>query len=146
MKKIMIILILGSTLFSFGQNGEKQRKMLKDFSPEQHAILQTKKMALELDLNDSQQKEMLDLNKKWAEIKIKKRAEMKSVNKQEMSSTDGFNHMNAILDDKLAHQKDLKKILNEDQYAQWKKTSYKMKKKLKGKVDQKQHKHHKGQK
>jgi len=146
MKKLMIILFLGSTLFSFAQNEEKERKMLEDFSPEQHAILQTKKMALELDLNDSQQKEMLDLNKKWAEIKVKKRAEMKSLNRQEMSSTDKFNHMNTILDDKLAHQKDLKKILNEDQYIQWKKTSHKMKKKGKGKSDQKQYKHRKGQK
>ena len=146
MKKLMIILFLGSTLFSFAQNEEKERKMLEDFSPEQHAILQTKKMALELDLTDSQQKEMLDLNKKWAEIKVKKRAEMKSLNRQEMSSTDKFNHMNAILDDKLAHQKDLKKILNEDQYTQWKKTSHKMQKKGKGKGEQKQYKHRKGQK
>ncbi len=146
MKKLMIILFLGSTLFSFGQNEEKQRKMLEDFSPEQHAILQTKKMALELDLNDNQQKEMLDLNKKWAEIKVKKRTEMKSLNKEEMSSTDRFNHMNAMLDDKLAHQKELKKILNEDQYAQWKKMSHQRGKKLKGKSEQKAYKHRKGQK
>ena len=71
---------------------------------------------------------------------------MKSLNRQEMSSTDKFNHMNAILDDKLAHQKDLKKILNEDQYTQWKKTSHKMQKKGKGKGEQKQYKHRKGQK
>lgn len=146
MKKLMIIILLGSTLFSFGQKDEKQGKMIDDFSPEQHAILQTKKMALALDLNDSQQKEMLDLNKKWVEIKIKKRAEMKSLNKQEMSSTDRFNHMNAMLDDKLAHQKEVKKILNEDQYTQWKKTSYKRQKQSKRKGDHKQYKHRKDQK
>ena len=146
MKKLMIIVLLGSALFSFGQNEEKQRKMNQDFSPEQHAILQTKKMALELDLTDSQQKQMLDLNKKWAEIKVKKRAEMKSLNKQELSSTEKFNHMNAVLDEKLAHQKEVKKILNEDQYSSWKKTSYKMKKKSKGRGEQQHYKHRKGQK
>ena len=117
MKKLMIILLLGSSLLSFGQKEAKQKKAYEDFSTEQQAILQTKKMALELDLNDNQQKQLLDLNKKWAEVKAKKRAEMKSLNKEEMSSTDRFNHMNTMLDEKLAHQNELKKILDEDQYG-----------------------------
>ena len=146
MKKLMIILLLGSSLLSFGQKEGKQKKMYEDFSTEQHAILQTKKMALELDLNDNQQKQMLDLNKKWAEVKVKKRAEMKSLNKEEMSSTDRFNHMNTMLDEKLAHQNELKKILNEDQYMSWKKSSKKMNNRSKGRSEYQHKKHRSGQK
>lgn len=146
MKKLMIILLLGSSLFSFGQKEGKQKKMYEDFSAEQHAILHTKKMALELDLNDNQQKQMLELNKKWAEVKFKKRAEMKSLNKEEMSSTDRFNHMNKMLDEKLAHQNELKKILDEDQYSHWKKSSNKMKKRSSGRTGHPHKKHGSGQK
>jgi hypothetical protein len=135
----MIMLLLGSSLLSFGQKEGKQKKMYADFSTEQHAVLHTKKMALELDLNDIQQKQMLDLNKKWAEVKAKKRAEMQALNKEEMSSTDRFNHMNAMLDEKLAHQNELKKILNEEQYMNWKKSSHKMHRKS----NERQGNHHK---
>ena len=143
MKKLMIILLLGSSLISFGQKESKQKKMYADFSPEQHAVLQTKKMALALDLSDSQQKQMLDLNKKWAAVKAKKRTEMKALNKEEMSSTERFNHMNAMLDEKLVHQNELKKILSEDQYTSWKKTSRKMNNRSKGRTEH-QHKNYRG--
>lgn len=142
----MIIVLLGSSLIGFSQKEGKQKKMYEDFSTEQKAVLKTKKMALELDLNDNQQKQMLDLNKKWAEVKAKKKTEMKSLNKEEMTSTDRFNHMNDILDTKLAHQSDLKKILNEDQYNQWKKSSNKMKNKSKGRSEHQHKKHGSGQK
>jgi len=139
MKKLMIILLLGSSLISFGQKESKQKKMYADFSPEQHAVLQTKKMALALDLSDSQQKQMLDLNKKWASVKAEKRAEMQGLNKEEMSSTEKFNHMNTMLDEKLTHQNELKKILSEEQYKNWKKSSHKMHRKS----NERQGDHHK---
>lgn len=146
MKKLMIIVLLGSSLIGFSQKEGKQKKMYEGFSTEQQAVLKTKKMALELDLSDNQQKQMLDLNKKWAEVKAKKKTEMKSLNKEEMTSTDRFNHMNDILDTKLAHQSELKKILNEDQYNQWKKSSNKMKNKSKGRSEHQHKKHGSGQK
>ena len=70
MKKIMIFLFLGTTLLSFAQTENRQKKMNADFTSEQKAILKTKQMVLELDLTDGQQKQMLALNKKWAEEKI----------------------------------------------------------------------------
>lgn len=131
---------MGTSLLSFGQHEGKQKKMNQDFSPEQTAILKTKKMALALDLNESQQKQMLELNKKWAVAKSKKREEMKSLSKEEMSSTEKFNHMNAMLDVKLAHQSELKKVLNEEQYKTWKQSSSKMQYKLKKRAEPRQYK------
>lgn len=136
MKKIMIILFLGTTLLSFGQNENRQKKMNEDFTSEQKAILRTKQMTLELDLTDAQQKQMLSLNKKWAEEKTSQKAAMKSLNKEEMTSTEKFNHMNAMLDSKIARQNEVKKILTEDQYNHWKKSSKKMQHRSKGKKPQ----------
>ena len=146
MKKIMIFLFLGTTLLSFAQTENRQKKMNADFTSEQKAILKTKQMALELDLTDGQQKQMLALNKKWAEEKTTRKAAMKSVNKEEMTSDERFNHMNAMLDSKIAHQNEVKKILSEEQYNAWKKAAKKMQHRSKEKVPQHYRQNRGGQK
>lgn len=122
MKKILIILLLSFSVSIYGQNGKNYKSLAKDFTPEQQAILKTKKMALELDLNDTQQSQMLELHKKWAIERDKNREAFKGQNAEEMTATDKFNRMNKMLDMKLASQKQVKKILNDDQYETWKKT------------------------
>ena len=122
MKKILIILLLAFSVSIYAQNGKNYKSLAKDFTPEQQAILKTKKMALELDLNDTQQSQMLDLNKKWAVERDKNREEFKGQNPEEITATDKFNKMNKMLDMQLANQKQVKKILNDDQYEIWKKT------------------------
>ena len=122
MKKILIILLLAFSVSIYAQNGKNYKSLAKDFTPEQQAILKTKKMALELDLNDTQQNQMLELNKKWAVERDKNRESFKGQNAEEMTSTDKFNRMNKMLDTQLANQKKVKKILNDDQYETWKKT------------------------
>jgi len=122
MKKILIILLLAFSVSIYAQNEKKYKSLAKDFTPEQQAILKTKKMALDLDLNDTQQSQMLDLNKKWAIERDKNREAFKGHNPEEMTATDKFNRMNKMLDTQLANQKQIKKILNDDQYYTWKKT------------------------
>ena len=146
MKKIMIFLFLGTTLLSFAQTENRQKKMNADFTSEQKAILKTKQMALEFDLTDGQQKQMLALNKKWAEEKTTRKAAMKSVNKEEMTSDERFNHMNAMLDSKIAHQNEVKKILTDDQYNAWKKAAKKMQHRSKTKGPQHYRQNRGGQK
>jgi len=146
MKKIMIFLFLGTTLLSFAQTENRQKKMNADFTSEQKAILKTKQMVLELDLTDGQQKQMLALNKKWAEEKTTRKAAMKSVNKEEMTSDERFNHMNAMLDSKITHQNEVKKILTEDQYNEWKKVARKMQHRSKTKGPQHYRQNRGGQK
>lgn len=122
MKKILIILLLTFSVSIYAQNGKNYKSIAKDFTPEQQAILKTKKMALELDLNDTQQSQMLELNKKWAVERDKNREEFKGQNAEEITTTDKFNRLNKMLDMQLANQKQVKKILNDDQYEAWKKT------------------------
>jgi len=114
-------MLLGSSLLTFGQHENRQMKMKSDFTPEQQAVLQTKQMVLELDLTDAQQKQMLNLNEKWAKEKAQQKEAFQKLNKDEMSSADRFNHMNSMLDKKIEHQNEIKKILNADQYKTWKK-------------------------
>lgn len=104
---------------TYAQKEKNYKGMDQDFSPEQQAILKTKKMALELDLSEAQQSQMLNLNKKWAAEREKNKAALKAQNSEEISTADKFNKMNAMLDMQLAHQKEVKKILNADQYEIW---------------------------
>lgn len=122
MKKIIIILLVTFSLGMYAQKEKNPQHFTKDFSAEQQAVLKTKKMALELDLNETQQNQMLELNKKWAAEREKNMSARKDIKPEEMSSTDRFNMMNAKLDTQLAHQKQIKKILNSEQYENWKKS------------------------
>jgi len=133
MKKLLLVLLLATTVTIVGQNEKRKMKFDTDFTPEQQAILKTKKMALALDLNDSQQSQMLTLNKKWIQEKMTTREAHKSLNKEEMTSDQKFEMMNKALDTKFAHQAEIKKILNKEQYETWKESSRKMYHRLKNK-------------
>ena len=71
MKKILVIAIALISLQGVAQERQREHRKedrkerpqtLKDLTPEQAATLQTKKMALHLDLSEAQQKEIYQLN------------------------------------------------------------------------------------
>ena len=93
-------------------------------TPEEIAKIQTKKMTLELDLNESQQKQVNALlleearnraEKKEAYNKIKDNAEAKAA----LTKEDRVKMMNERLDNQIAMKAKMKNILNADQYAKW---------------------------
>lgn len=127
MKRIMIVLLLVSSFLTYGQHDGRGKNMNEDFTPEQQAVLATKKMTLALDLNDAQQKQLLELNKKWMQKKSERKAAMKTSTKEDMTSKEKFDHMNSMLDDKIAFQNSMKKILDKEQYEMYKKSSQRMK-------------------
>ncbi|SFW70275.1 hypothetical protein SAMN02927921_03443 [Sinomicrobium oceani] len=96
----------------------------KDLTPEQLATLQTKRMAIKLDLSQAQQKEILKLNTELAE---KRKAEFQKFKeakdgKKEWTAEERFDFMNKKLDARLAVQQKMKNILDDNQYAIWKKS------------------------
>lgn len=122
MKYLFSILFIGMTLVSFAQKSMGQMGRMNDFTPEQNAILQTKKMTLALDLNTSQQKQILEINKKRTierKQKMESRKAMMSSDKKP-TSDERFAMMNKMLDYQLAYQTQMKSILKSDQYTQWK--------------------------
>ena len=122
MKYLFSLLLTGMTLVSFAQNNMGQMKGMRDFTAEQNAILQAKKMTLSLDLNSTQQKQILELNKKQAVERKKKMENHKAMMNGDKKPTpdERFNMMNTMLDYQIVHQAQVKKILNKEQYEQWK--------------------------
>jgi hypothetical protein len=104
-----------------GQRGEFH----KDLSVEQLATLQTKKMTLALDLSEKQQQEILEFNIANVEFRKAKLAEREtrraSEERSRPSADERYAMENAKLDHMIAQQQELKKILNDEQFDQWKK-------------------------
>ena len=102
---------------------EKGKRMHSNFSPEQMAEIQTKKMALYLDLNEGQQRDILKLNRERVEKRRQKIEKYKALKEkgEKLSDEERFNYINAQLDERLALQQKMKKILSAEQYQQWRK-------------------------
>ncbi|MCG2610612.1 hypothetical protein LZZ90_03730 [Flavobacterium sp. SM15] len=118
MKKILIAAALFGTLSLFAQEPKNQENQLK---PEQRVELQVKKMTLDLDLNEKQQKDL----KKLLTDQSKKREEART--KIEATKTEGkkptaderFALRSKMLDEQIAFKAEMKKILNEKQMEKW---------------------------
>tara|TARA_B100000900_G_scaffold192179_1_gene162661 strand:+ start:6232 stop:6684 length:453 start_codon:yes stop_codon:yes gene_type:complete len=128
MKSIFKILVLLFSLSVFAQqpprqvNSERGKlpnnriKAFKTLTPEQEATLWTKKMTLELDLNQNQQDQLYKLI-----LAKTKKVKLSIENKTEEypSKEDIYNMHISRLDEAIAMKESLKKILTEEQFAQW---------------------------
>ncbi len=144
MKKIFIPILIGFTLVSFAQNEPNFRQKENQFTPEQQAILKTKQMVLQLDLNKSQEKQLLALNEKRANDHKKFMESHRAMKQgdQQLSTDEKFNRKNKMLDAQIKYQADIKKVLEVTQFEEWrksKKRNYSMqKRKMHGEQKQKQ--------
>ncbi|MDC7997525.1 hypothetical protein [Gilvibacter sediminis] len=144
MKNILILMLALTTSAAFAQRGHRgpnpqhgpQAEMLKDFSAEQLAQLETKKLTLALDLDADQQLAMLEVQTKIAQDKkammeaAKARKEADEIKK--LTSEQRFEKMDAALDKKIAIKAEIKSILNADQYEKWEKMQHEKKRGRKG--------------
>jgi len=122
MKKIAFIVLLGLSFALHAQRGKEKQQERNEYTPEQQAVLKTKKMALHLDLNEDQQKKLIEINKKWVEKRTKEREEFKAQfeGDQRPDADTRYKHQVQMLDNRMAYQKEVEKILNKDQYSTWK--------------------------
>lgn len=130
MKYLFSLLLVGMSFITIAQNrdgnmrGNYNMMGNNNFTPEQYAELQTKRLTLALELTSAQQKQVLEINKKRA-VELKKNRESILANRESgrtISSDERYKMMNNRLDQTIAMQNSLKKILNTDQYEQWKVT------------------------
>lgn len=123
MKKSILILVLFIGFNSFAQKGER-----KNLTPEQHATLSTKKMVLALDLNESQQTKIYNLNLENAKNRKAKMEEFKKLREsgetKKLSSEDRYNRESAMLDQKIAQKEKMKAILSKEQFEKWEKMKH----------------------
>ena len=129
MKKIVIVLIALITFQANAQHKEEGRHdskkerfhKMKDVSPEDMAQLYTKKLTLALDLTEAQQKKINAMSLKQAKAKkAKMEARMKAKEAaKKRSQEERLKAMNERLDAQIAHKKEMKAILNAEQYEKW---------------------------
>lgn len=119
MKNLALTLV---AMVALGTSGiAQERKQGEKLSTEQRNQLQLKKMTLELDLTENQQKEM---SKVIAEQSAKREAKMVTIKankeaKKEVTADEKFKMKNQMLDAQIEHKAKMKKILNEKQFEKW---------------------------
>lgn len=123
MKKLLVVAVLLVSMANFAQvqHNEANRAQREKLSPEQRNQLMLKKMTLDLGLNDSQQKE---ISKIIAEQSAKREAAMaqRKANKEQgvkPTADERFARENKMLDEQIAMQDKMKKILTPDQFKKW---------------------------
>jgi len=123
MKKLVgltaIVLLL--TISVNAQRNDNRQRKGTDFTPEQTATLQTKRMALNLDLNESQQKQVYDLMKEKAIEREKVRTERleQRIAGTSLTSEQKFDIQNQRIENQIAQKATMKNILSKDQYEKW---------------------------
>lgn len=139
MKRIFLTLLAtGITFISFAQEAKKDEKM----TIEQRNELQLKKMTIDLDLNEKQQKEISKIIADESQKKEAKRAEFKT-NKEagkKLSAQERFEMKSKILDEQKDKKDKMRKILNEKQFDKWE--ANQKEKRHKMRQIRKQRKHH----
>jgi len=123
MKKLIVIALLmaGTTIFAQERNRKHQGNEMEQFTPEQQSQLMLKKMTLDLDLNESQQKEMSAIISEKMAKKEAMKAEMKAKKEKGVKPTNDERfamHMK-MLDEQIATKKRVEKILNAKQFEKW---------------------------
>lgn len=122
MKKWILTCLLLAGLSVTAQHTPRQgqgRRQMQEFSADQMATLQSKKMMLALDLSSNQQQELETLLSK----RIGQRHQMRQARQQDSAAMADpqkrYQFMNQRLDSEIAFRQELKKILSEPQYEQW---------------------------
>ncbi|WP_162623309.1 hypothetical protein [Confluentibacter sediminis] len=129
MKKILLIAIAFISIKGIAQQKmghldrkEMTRKMIS-LTPEESAGLQTKRMTLQLDLNDFQQKEVYKLNlqnaKKRKDMMASNKAKRDNGNMERPSKQELLKMRNDRLDMQIATKIKMAFILNTEQRAKW---------------------------
>ncbi len=129
MKKLVLVILVMAAISVTAQdhNMKGKRGDMKDLSPEQVATLQTKKMTLALDLNESQQSKIKSILTEDAKTRKSKmvayKANMKD-GKKVMTADEKYATQNERLDYQIARKKEMKSILTPEQFKKYEKMNH----------------------
>jgi LAS superfamily LD-carboxypeptidase LdcB len=125
MKKILFLMTLLAIGISQAQNTKRDR------SPEQVASIQSKKMTLALDLDATQQARVEQLL--LVNAKERQTHKMNKKDRVQLNDLEKLTRMETMLDKRIAVKREMKSILNADQYKSWEKMMAKSAKRIGGK-------------
>ncbi|MCF7560587.1 hypothetical protein L3X39_08050 [Sabulilitoribacter multivorans] len=146
MKKLIVIAIALISIKGIAQDEKKKApnqhersQKMANLTAEEIATLQTKKMTLHLDLNESQQAKIQKINldnaTKRKAMMEERKAKKESGEFKKPTTEERYKMENAKLDHQIAMKAKMKEILNEEQYAKWEKSQMRMAKKGKEKKE-----------
>ena len=131
MKKVLVTTVLLIGMMGYSQRGQhfdSEQKGMKDMSPEQIAILKTKKMTLALDLSTAQQKEIQTLNlenaKEREALMLERKVKKEQAEQSKPSTDERFKFQNERLDRMIAQKGKMKQILSEEQFQKWERINH----------------------
>lgn len=105
------------------QDKKERAERMSEYTPEEVAELQTKQMTLQLDLTEAQQKQIMALNVENAKFRKAFMEERKKAKEnddaKEPTKEERLKMKNDMLDKKIAVKKQMKEILNAEQYKKW---------------------------
>jgi LAS superfamily LD-carboxypeptidase LdcB len=125
MKKLMILVAILTVGFANAQPGER------NLTPEQMASMQSKKMTLVLALDAKQQARVEQLLLVQAKERVAHK--MKREDRSQLNDLEKITRMENMLDKRIAMKREMKSILNADQYKRWEKMIAKRAKRKAGK-------------
>ncbi len=141
LKSTLLMILLCINSISFSQKNKNERERI---DPEKMAELYVKKMTLELDLTEKQQKEIKPFLIEQAKKKALKREEIKSrkEKKEKPTADERFEMKNEMLDHQIEMKNKFKKTLTSEQFEKWEKSKkqghHKRKRHAKNKKDRKE--------
>ncbi len=118
MKKVILAMALVMTTLTFAQDRKERGEKL---TPEQQTELHVKKMTLDLDLDDKQQKEIKSILVEQSKKRETKMAAMKAKREkgEKPTADEKFAMKNEMLDNQIEMKAKMKKILKPEQYKKW---------------------------
>ena len=133
--------------FSLTINAQKKQffKNKKRLTTEQLTTLKVKKMTLELELSEIQQNKLTPVIKELISersAQLDKKRELKNDVKK-INPNERYQMANKILDRKIMFQKEMRTILNEEQFKKFKRLEKKRNQKMKNRRHQKKKRFHK---
>lgn len=138
MKKLVMAILIMAGITATAQDHQRKGKKgdMKDLTPEQVATIQTKKMTLVLDLNESQQKKIKTILTEDAtarKAKMEERKANKEEGKKLLTSEEKYQMEIERLNHQIARKEQMKSILNDEQFENWEKMDHRRKMRGKGK-------------
>ena len=124
MKKIATLLVLVFAFTLTAQAQKKEERMQREkMTVEQQATLAVKKMTLALELSDAQQRRVKPLITKQMEDRRAQFEKMKKLKEEKKKPTadERYQLQSEKLDKQIAFQKEMKSILNAEQYEKFQK-------------------------
>ena len=122
MKKWILACLLLAGLSAAAQHMPREgrgRQHMQEFSADEMATLQSKQMTLALDLSSNQQRQLQTLLSKRIQQRHLARQAREKDSTAMADPQKRYQLMNERLDSEIAFRQELKKILSEPQYDQW---------------------------